>query len=538
MLTDDQEKALSEIKAFILNDTETTHTLRGYAGSGKSFLTKHIFEFCHSKRISVAGVCPTHKARKVLEKILNKDSLIQVTTMTVAAFLSKLRGHSYVGTKNYQSKGQSKAKQFDLFIIDECSMIADKDVLEIVEHIASNNKKALFIGDNAQIPNPVQTFTRNEDGSISKKDSLAFDFPTSSLTTIVRQDNDNPLLDIYTEIRKNLFREPKITRENNIVNGKGIRFYDNGEMFLAKIKRDLLKIQDVETRLLYKVITYTNESVRFYNKFIRDCLEYKDKFVLGDILMGYNTVGYPIPYIENGQEYIITSIQNLDNHLIRYYKEQFYCKGTLITAKIVDGDMTTTLFFPDILDNKEIFTLLKDLAKNVNRRGSTKEDFKKYSAIKNQLCFMENIFDLQGTILSESELREKHPKLFNLVSYYIDNVGGKLVIKKSKAVEKINAIYPGLLEFRISDNKPPSDSERLVDKFQLIEKDIDYGYAITAHKSQGSTYHTVYIDEDDFNKIGNRWNAKFDAEENGIKEKNQLKYVAYTRPTNVAVILY
>lgn len=538
MLTPDQAKALEEIIEFIEKSDESTHTLRGFAGTGKSFLTRHIFELCHTKNITVAGMAPTHKARKVLERILSKDSILPVNTFTVAAFLCKLRGHSYVGTKNYQSKGQSKAKQFDLFIIDECSMIADKDVIEIVEHISSNKKKALFIGDNAQIPNPVQSFQRNEDGSISKKDSLAFDFPTSSLTTIVRQDNDNPLLEIYTEIRKDLFKEPDITRENNLVGGKGVRFYDNGEMFLAKIKRDLAKIPDVETLLLYKVITYTNESVRFYNKFIRDCLEYKDKFVLGDILMGYNNLGYPIPYIENGQEYIITAIEHLDNHLVKYYKENFYCKGTLVTAKVVDAGMTTSLFFPDILANKELFALLKDLAKNVNKKGSTKEDFKKYSTLKNQLCFMENIYELSDKIVSESTLKENHPKLFNLVSYYVDNVAGKLVIKKSKAVDKINTMYPGLLEFRISDNKNFTDSERLVDKFQLIEKDIDYGYAITAHKSQGSTYHTVYVDEVDFEKIGNKWNAKFDAQENGIKEKNQLKYVAYTRPTNVAVILY
>lgn len=538
MLTPDQEKALEEIIEFIEKSDETSHTLRGFAGTGKSFLTRHIFEWCHTKNITVAAMAPTHKARKVLEKILSKDSLLQVNTFTVAAFLCKLKGHSYVGTKNFQSKGQSKAKQFDLFIIDECSMISDKDVMEIVEHISANKKKALFIGDNAQIPNPVQTFQRNEDGSISKKDSLAFDFPTSSLTTIVRQDNTNPLLDIYTEIRKDLFKEPNIPRENKIVDGKGVKFYDNGEMFLAKIKRDLVKIPDVETLLLYKVITYTNDSVRFYNTFIRKCLNYDEKFVIGDILMGYNNLGYPVPYIENGQEYIITNIDHLDNHLVKYYKENFYCKGILISATIVGADSTTSLFFPDILANKEIFTLLKDLAKNVNKKGSTKEDFKKYSTLKNQLCFMENVFELSGQIVSESTLKENHPKLFNLVSYYVDNVAGKLVIKKSKAVDKINVMYPGLLQFRISDNKPFSDSERLVDKFQLIEKDIDYAYAITAHKSQGSTYHTVYVDEVDFEKIGNKWNAKFEAQENGLKEKNQLKYVAYTRPTNMAVILY
>lgn len=533
MLTGDQEIALQQIIRFIQNPDETAYTLRGYAGTGKSFLTRHIFEWCYSKNITVAGVCPTHKARKVLEQVLNNNSIYHVTTMTVASFLSKLKQHSYVGSKTFVGKG-SKANLFDLFIIDECSMISDKDALEIISHISTNKKKALFIGDNAQIPNPSQAYFQNEDGSISKKDSTAFDFPTSSLTTIVRQQNDNPLLEIYTKIRNDLFSEPEIERKNNIVNGKGIKFYSDKELFLAKIKRDLLKCDDI---LLYKVITYTNDSVKSYNHFIRGVLNYTDKFVVGDILMGYNNVGFPIPIIENGQEYEITGVNNVENHLIVYYTQKFYCKGTITKCKIIGTEKEIIFFFPDI-SNAELFSTLKLLATNVNKKGSTKEDFKKYSSLKNQLCFMENIFDLSGTIMSESKLKDDHPKLFNLVSNYIDNVAGKLVIKSSKNVEKIETLYPGLLQSRILDNKIFGDSERLIDKFQLIEKDIDYGYAITAHKSQGSTYHTVYIDELDFDKIGNRWNSKYEAEENGTKEKNQLKYVAYTRPTNVAVALF
>ena len=66
----------------------------------------------------------------------------------------------------------------------------------------------------------------------------------------------------------------------------------------------------------------------------------------------------------------------------------------------------------------------------------------------------------------------------------------------------------------------------------IVEKDIYYGYAITCHKSQGSTYDNVYVDEEDFKKIVCRWNYKFKVLENRTKEYNQLKYVAYTRASN------
>jgi exodeoxyribonuclease-5 len=59
---------------------------------------------------------------------------------------------------------------------------------------------------------------------------------------------------------------------------------------------------------------------------------------------------------------------------------------------------------------------------------------------------------------------------------------------------------------------------------EIIVKDLDYGYAITGHKSQGSTYeHVLVLENDiDLNPM--------------IKEKNQIKYVALTRPSKTATV--
>ena len=58
--------------------------------------------------------------------------------------------------------------------------------------------------------------------------------------------------------------------------------------------------------------------------------------------------------------------------------------------------------------------------------------------------------------------------------------------------------------------------------------DLEYGYAITSHKAQGSTYKTVYVMED--NILGSS---------NGgtIKSKYQSLYVATSRPTTNLIMV-
>ena len=55
--------------------------------------------------------------------------------------------------------------------------------------------------------------------------------------------------------------------------------------------------------------------------------------------------------------------------------------------------------------------------------------------------------------------------------------------------------------------------------------DISYGYSITCHKSQGSTYNTTFVLEDDIDVNLN------------VVERNRIKYTAYTRSSKKVYIL-
>jgi ATP-dependent exoDNAse (exonuclease V) alpha subunit len=55
--------------------------------------------------------------------------------------------------------------------------------------------------------------------------------------------------------------------------------------------------------------------------------------------------------------------------------------------------------------------------------------------------------------------------------------------------------------------------------------DVNYAYAITCHKSQGSTYKNVYVDLADISGNDN------------VVERNRIIYTAITRASEKAVII-
>lgn len=533
-----QEEVLEQIQMFlrspITNNQETIAcVLVGCAGSGKTTLTKHIVSYARKLRLSTTAIAPTHKARKVLNKFINEGSkLFQISTFTIASLLGKLKTHSYIGTKNYQNATSNKLNMFDLFIIDEVSMISDSDYNEIMKYATMYEKKIVFVGDDAQIPNPVQhkIIVNN---MLVKKDSEAFSLRNCfRLIEPVRQSTTNPLVNIYHNIRTNLdfvdlpieTVDGKRIDNYNATNG-GYRFIQNEQEFASEIKRLFNPLTD-------KVITYTNSAVQKYNKIVRKKAGYTEMFVVGEILMGYTNIE---SLVENGQEYVVDNVTYITNRCVDNNFKNL--SGWIVTVSS-DGIPRHDLFFIDVYDDNNSLFLseLVTRADKVNMNGSSKTDRINYMQLKTHVFFLENIYNYQSNILTENEMKLSHQLLFTKITDILDDSNNLLT---NETVQEINHIYPQLLTERLSDkNKSISDSEVMADRFQVIEKDCDYGYAVTTHKSQGSTYYNVFIDELSYNKIRNKYNYKFSRWENRCREKNQLKYVAYTRPQHSAIVLY
>lgn len=583
MLTQDQEKALHGILNFLstpINEFKDCATiLYAAAGCGKTFLTRFIVDKLRGKYV-IAGVAPTHKARKVLHNFLNnplpsKDSEISsfltipanrmgtIKTMTVAGLLGKLRNHSYIGTHNYVET-QSKIKDFQIFIIDEASMISNEDIKKIITYAFDYKRKLIFVGDKYQIPNPVQNYVYEGDFAY-KADAGVFNIPGFELTTNIRQKEGNPIIPIYWELRNAIAenREANINRESIMKNNTGVSFYTNREEWYEQMKKIYLslgkppspkpmmsskEIANFYDNIAnknngigypelhnYRIIAYTNDAVKTHNNIVRSLFGRGDKPEVGELLMGYNNIGFPEPYISNGQDYYILDVTETRSHRILDYPNLI---GLFIKTKECDSNITAKLFVIDIAMkiNSEILHELVKRGEKVNSNYSTKQDYKIYYEIRNRIIFMENIYKIDNEILGETQFRLAHPLLFKNLNEVLDY--DRHVVLNNKLTDDILEKYGNILDDRLQDNKTFSEVERVSDRFLVIEKDLDFGMSLTSHKAQGSTYKTVFIDEVDFEKLRDRFNYRLGCKVKTVKEKNQLKYVAYTRPTDSAYVFY
>jgi len=552
-LSKDQETALTGLisfldQKFIKNNINSyCATLSGYAGTGKTTLTKEFLRIARIRKMKVAGVAPTHKAKKVLARTLNNKSFIQIATLTVASLLLKTREHSYTGTKNFSNNSKGgKISDYDLLLIDEVSMVSDRDFDDIIKHANIHGTKIIFIGDDAQIPNPAQAFIKNSEGFLVKKISKAFSLKHHlSLTKIIRQGSSNPLISVYDFIRQNINSPIKLPKKSEInAKGEGITWCTDYFDFADKIKEAFTNPKYKKSSQDYadlRVIAYTNDRVTHYNREIRIMIKRMKDIDVGEILMGYENVGFPYKVIENGQDYIVTKIVLTKTHEIELRNKTFSkLVGKLITVKEIDTPKISTLFFPDINSgsNFDVLMELVKRAENNNENHSTRLDFAKYAELKNQMIFLQNVYRIKGVIMTSADAKNAHPLLFTNVTQIIDERDDgdrKVIINEPN--RQIHAKYPDIIKERALDSKSVAVSEKLIDRYLIINKDIDYGYAITSHKSQGSTYEKVFIDENDFSRVKNSWNYRLGATEDRTREINQLKYVAFTRPTLKAIVL-
>lgn len=287
-LTPGQQTAYDALSAFLMGKTlHSLAVLEGYAGTGKTFLMGRLLadltrDLVHSP-YTIAVAAPTNKAVRVL-----KDKLVEAGAQIVAmgneegfrrrspqpgctcrsihAFLGLKLKEQDDGRQEAVPEGQSTLHQYDIVILDECSMLDDALFKKIIHW--RGNAHILFLGDPAQLP-PV----RGEKTTLSPVfDRVDYRL---RLSEVVRQAKDNPIIRLSIHLRQLIESGVKAdaTGLQNalpaIETGPKAAIVSGDRQTLIDYWLDQhAHAPDTDTR----IIAYTNTQVQYYNQAVHRAL--------------------------------------------------------------------------------------------------------------------------------------------------------------------------------------------------------------------------------------------------------------------------
>ena len=467
-LNNDQQKAFIKIVEHINNPQHDVVRLKGFAGTGKTFVTKRILEYILTvyPKHQIALTAPTNKAVQVLSKnspYSDKSNIFEdygtVSGKIVFCTIHKLMALKEViddeGNQTFlPDKSNSAILSYQYVIIDEASMLSDQLYNQLIQF--KDKVKLIFIGDSAQIP-PIK-----QQSSIIFSSRCTLNVLDLELTEMMRQKGEHPIVDLSVQVRNNftsVYPVGKLVTKIN-TNGDGVIHVDgkHNRKQIREIASKFFKspVFDNDSNHI-KIIAWRNVTVKSLNNIVREILFGKDlpRFVVGDRIIAnkalfsrgynrtFNTTTYTIK-ANTSDEFVVETV-NIQNV---HFKE--ITKYSLFSS--IDITLKTWV---------------------IKARG------------------IGGLIELH--VIHEDSIKEYQELLSEL----------KITAKKKK-----DASYWGVY-------------------FNVLKwsDDINYNYALSVHKSQGSTYDNVIVIEEDIDYNPN------------IVERNRIKYTAYTRAKHRLYIL-
>ncbi len=189
VLTQCQENAKKLIKEWFFNTEDQIFVLSGYAGTGKTFLIDHLVKNVLHLKVGVEAVfvSPTGKAAANLLQKGTPAGTVHSLIYIRDEEEFDVNGDGEIIQRDEISfiKREKIDGKIKLIIIDEASMVNETMLCDLL----SFQVKCLFCGDSAQLP-PVN----GECPLLSN--------PHYTMTEIVRQAEDNPIVQVATMARR------------------------------------------------------------------------------------------------------------------------------------------------------------------------------------------------------------------------------------------------------------------------------------------------------------------------------------------------
>lgn len=448
-------------------------TIQGKAGTGKTTIVNEILN-----RLKFQGyVTPTvimgalaHKATTVLKEKISPEvkQKYRFENRTIAGMLG-MRENDRTGEFE-PVKGQRPPIQLaSIVIVDEASMVNEEQLALILEATKNRSIPVIFLGDIGQLP-PIRTTSFYKKKNINPNEiSPIFtdsSIPKSMLSVRVRQGEDSPVLE-YADNYWNYSQEKRETYPNDLHSKSKVT--DKGALIIQRKEVDLVK----------QLLPLFREAKRIGNPNLVKIVTYTTNS-------------------NRGKE----SAVDRYNRLIREAlypgsKTDTFEEGDLIIFNDTYGDEDGAI--PNSTEASVIKVRPCDSALPKIEGVELEEVERAYITIRTKDGQQVEV----PAIVPTKENRAKHNRNIN-----------KLKKHRSDVYNKGGNYGEAKYAYEHYKNKYAAN--------------IGYAYAISSHKSQGSTYDVVAVDAVDINGVR--------AEEVSLKTKARSIYTGLTRASNVTIV--
>lgn len=469
-LKEGQRKAFEKLLYFVdTQESSSLFTLQGFAGTGKTYLMSVFIEYLLNRNTkssykNIAMTAPTNKAVRVLFNMCQyKDEHLVHCTL-----------HSLFGIKPVindegeqifveDTNRENNAEHIDILIIDECSQLSNFLFKKAYNEARFNNLKVIFVGDPLQIPPVNQNLSLPV---ITKQDSTENEGCIEKLIALNDFDTEHKVT-FYFYTLVDIIRQA----------------LDNPIIALATKLRERIKapipipVKDKKT--------IEGKGYAFISK--DQSVPIVHKFFLSPDYDGRNyakIIGWT------------NDVVNKYNKAVRrlLYPDHYLDKlivGEFMTATRPVMDEEGTIVYP----NNEEFLIQSFEVKEREIRGVV---IKYYEVVVIAA-------DLKNSIETILVLHENSEKDFQKILNQVANYAKRL--KAEQQYIKSREMW------------------RMFWDFKNLFAGINYNYAITAHRAQGSTYKNSII----------LWNNI--EKNNKVFERNRIKYTALTRSSDYSFLV-
>ncbi|HEY9002930.1 MAG TPA: ATP-dependent RecD-like DNA helicase [Mucilaginibacter sp.] len=428
-LNEDQKLAFKAIQKFLEHPSANVFVLKGYAGTGKTFLMQHLGQWLSDNEQQFCLLASTGRAATVLK---GKTGFSAKTVHSELYNFSKVdgiddkmledmsEGNNNSGQMSLQFTTRQPDQGKQLYIVDEASMLSgdlSKDILfaqfgsgillnDFFEVVDKN--KIIFVGDPCQLPPVNQHFSPALDLKwLAKHDKVALSF---TLEKIERTESSNDILKLAGAVRDmSLQKEWEIYLKLPASNLNNVELHTSDkELFNSYVKQ--YKQTGISETL---AIARSNVMVTNINKAMR-------RELFGDV---------NIP-LQIGEVLLVTQ----NNYVVPLTNGDFVIVSEL-------GDITT----------KAGLKFQSVRIKSV----SSEKDY-------NILLSLDSLYGLKGN-LSNNQMKE-------------------LMIDFSQRMRSR----------KISTNTPDYKKAMLEDDYLNCLR-ATFGYAVTCHKAQGGEWNNVFL---------------------------------------------